>query len=115
MLMIYSDESAWVHQDADEAKKTLAAHRALEDEMRAAGRFRGGGPLGLVASASTIRFKSGKALVTDGPFAETKEQLGGFYLVDVDTPAEALAYAKRIAGVDERAIEVRPMLFFSAP
>ncbi len=115
MLMIYCDEAAWVDLHPDQATRTLAAHRELEDELRAAGRFRGGGPLGLVASARTVRFRAGKPLVTDGPFAETKEQLGGFYLVDVETPVEALAYAKRIPGVDERAIEVRPMPYFSTP
>ncbi len=112
MLAIYSDES-WVEQSAERARAVMAAHRALEAELRAAGKFRGGGALGLGVSAVTVRFRAGKPKVTDGPFAETKELLGGFYLVEAESLEEALSYARRIPGTDDRAIEVRPLLHHS--
>jgi hypothetical protein len=71
--------------------------------------------LALTDRAKTVRFAGPQVTVTDGPFAETKEQLGGFYLVEAEDMAEAIGYARRIAGVDNRAIEVRPFLHYSNP
>jgi hypothetical protein len=113
MLMIYSDEADWAHQSPEEMLPTLQAHKALEDEIRSAGKFRGGGGLALTDSATTVRFRAGKPTVMDGPFAETKEQFGGFYLVEAESLDEALAYAHRIPGVENRAIEVRAVLYHS--
>jgi hypothetical protein len=110
MLMIYAAESDWAHKSPEEILPTLQAHKALEDEMRTAGKFRGGGGLALTGSATTVRFRGGKPTIMDGPFAETKEQFGGFYLVEAESLDEALAYAQRIPGVENRAIEVRPIL-----
>lgn len=115
MLMIYSDEADWAHRSPEEMMPTLQAHKVLENEMRAAGKFCGGGGLALTESATTVRFRGGKPLIIDGPFAETKEQFGGFYLVEADSPDEAPAYAQRIPGVDRRAIEVRAVTHFSPP
>jgi hypothetical protein len=115
ILMIYSKEADWAWQTPEQMLPTLQAHRALEDELRAAGKFRGGGGLALTDSAATVRFPEGRPTVTDGPFAETKEQFGGFYLVEAEDREEALSYAQRISGVPGRAIEVRPFLHFSAP
>jgi hypothetical protein len=115
MLMIYAAEADWVHQRAAEMGRTMEGHQALENDLRGRGKFRGGGGLALVDSATTIRYRGGKPTITDGPFAETKEQLGGFYLVEAENLDEALAYAKRIPGVENRAIEVRSFLHFSAP
>lgn len=112
MLAIYSDES-WVEHSAERTRAVLAAHQALEAELRAAGKFRGGGGLGLGVSAVTVRFRGGKAKETDGPFAETKELLGGFYLVEAESLEEAVSYARRIPGTDDRAIEVRPVVHYS--
>lgn len=113
MLMIYSDES-WAQLAPEDLLRTLTAHKTLEDEMRAAGKFRGGGGLALSGSATTVRFRAGKPTITDGPFAETKEQFGGFYLVEADDADEALAYAQRIPGIANRAIEVRAVTHHSA-
>ena len=110
MLMIYSHEADWAQQTPEEMLPTLQAHKALEDEIRAAGKFRGGGGLALTGSAKTVRFRAGKPTILDGPFAETKEQFGGFYLVEAETLGEALAYAQRIPGIADRAIEVRAVL-----
>jgi hypothetical protein len=114
MLMIYSEEAAWVHKSPEELLPTLEAHKALEDELRAAGKFRGGGGLALTGSATTVRFRDGKPTLMDGPFAETKEQFGGFYLVEAENLDQALAWARRIPGVENRAIEVRAILHHSA-
>lgn len=114
MLSIYSDES-WTQQSPEEMLQTMTGHRALEDEMRAAGKFRGGGGLALRQSATTVRFRGGKPVIMDGPFAETKEFLGGFYLVEADTQEEAVRYAQRIPGIGSRAIEVRALMHHSAP
>ena len=115
MLMIYSNQADWAYQKPAELLPTLEAHKALENEMRAAGKFRGGGGLALTDRAKTVRFTGPRVAVTDGPFAETKEQLGGFYLVEAEDMDEAIAYARRIQGVENRAIEVRPFLHYSNP
>ena len=113
MLMIYADEADWAYKSAEELLPTLQDHKALEDDMRAAGTFRGGGGLALTSAATTVRFRAGKPVVMDGPFAETKEHFGGFYLVECETVDEALAYARRIPGVENRAIEVRAITHYS--
>jgi hypothetical protein len=112
MLSIYSDES-WVHHSVERMLEVLTAHKQLEDELRAEDKFRGGGGLGASNSAATVRFRDGRATISDGPFAETKELLGGFYLVEAESRDEALSYAQRIPGVDDRAIEVRPVMHYS--
>ncbi|HTQ49054.1 MAG TPA: YciI family protein [Polyangiaceae bacterium] len=115
MLMIYADEADWAHQSTAEMLPTLQAHKVLEDEMRAAGKFRGGGGLATTETSKTVRFRDGAPTVMDGPFAETKEQFGGFYLVDARSLDEAVAYARRIPGVANRAIEVRAVLHHAPP
>jgi hypothetical protein len=109
MLSIYSDES-WVDHEPETKARVLDAHRALEREMRARGEFRGGGGLAPSAQAVTVRFRGGACSVTDGPFAESKEVLGGFYLVEAETRDAAVAYARRIPGLANRAIEIRPVM-----
>ena len=115
MLMIYCDEADWVHKPIDELMPTLEAHKALENDIRAAGQYLGGGGLAPTATAATVRFRAGTAepVIMDGPFAETKEQFGGYYLVDAETVDDALAYARRIPGVENRAIEVRAVTHYS--
>jgi hypothetical protein len=115
MLMIYSAESDWAWKSPEELMPTLQAHKLLEDDLRAAGKFRGGGGLTVTNYAKTVRIRAGRPMVIDGPFAETKEQFGGFYLVEADDMDEALAYAARIPGVEGRAIEVRLVTHFSPP
>jgi hypothetical protein len=114
LLAIFSDES-WVHQTAEETARVMKGHRDLEDEMRARNAFRGGAGLSPSEAAVTVRFRGGTPVVTDGPFVETKELLGGFYLVEAETREEAVAYAQRIPGIASRAIEVRPVMIYAAP
>jgi hypothetical protein len=113
ILMIYADEADWATKSPEELLPTLQAHKALEDEMRSADQFRGGGGLALTSSAKTVRFHDGAPVVLDGPYAETKEQFGGFYLVEADDLDAAVEYARRIPGVPNRAIEVRAITHYS--
>jgi hypothetical protein len=113
MLMIYAEEADWARKTPEEMLPTLEAHKALENEMRGAGVYRGGGGLALTDSSTTVRFQAGKPTIIDGPFAETKEQFGGYYLVEADNLDQALMYAQRIPGVPNRAIEVRVVTHYS--
>jgi hypothetical protein len=84
------------------------------DELRSSGKMVGGEALHPTSSATTVRVKNGKRVLTDGPFAETKEQLGGFYLIDVKDLDEALKWAEKIPSVGTGSVEVRPCVDFSA-
>lgn len=108
LLLIYEDERRFA-QGYD--------HSEL-DEYRAAGQkneaiIKGGNALQPTVTAKTVRVRNGEALTTDGPFAETKEQLGGFYLVDAKTADEALAMAAAIPAARFGCVEVRPIMCFS--
>jgi hypothetical protein len=109
LLMIYANE-------AEESKLGEAVlGRMLQDygeytkSIVQGGQFKGGARLRPVADASTVRVRDGKTLVTDGPFAETREQLGGFYLVEAKNLDEAIALAARIPSARHGSIEVRPL------
>ena len=109
-LLIYFDE-------ADAAKLSPAQAQAGHEEymeftkwLDAAGKMKGGRPLERVANATTVRVRGGKTSSTDGPFAETKEQLGGFYLAEAKDLDEAIAIAARIPGAKHGCIEVRPIM-----
>jgi hypothetical protein len=109
ILLIYDNE-ANAPQDEAEMKKWFT----YTDELRASGAFVAGEALHPVATATTVRVKNGKRLTTDGPFAETKEQLGGFYIVDCKNLDEALKWAEKIPSADRGSVEVRPIVDFSA-
>lgn len=106
MLMICYDPS--VPQDPDEPNRQ-PEHAALEQEMRENGAYAGGAGLFPVEMATRVSHKGGEVIVTDGPFAETKESIGGFFVVDCETSEEALAYAKRISTDNRSWVEVRPV------
>jgi len=110
MMLIYSqdDESA----TAEEQNAVAAGHRAVMDETNRRGIFRAADPLESSATATTVRARDGKVLVTDGPFAETKEQLAGYYILDCANLDEALAWAAKIPTACRGAtgcVEVRPI------
>jgi hypothetical protein len=115
MLLIYATEADWVHQTPEEMQPVMDAHQALEDDLRATGKYLACGGLAPTAAARTLRMRNNQPMVVDGPFAETKEQFGGFYLLEAESSDEALEYARRIPGVPNRAIEVRPVAIFSPP
>jgi hypothetical protein len=107
MLLIYSAESAWTDS---ERETCFNESTAVANELRGEGRLLGASPLHPVATATSVRVRGGKRLITDGPFAETTEQLGGFFLIDAADLDEAIAVAARIPGAKKGTVEVRPVL-----
>ena len=110
MLLIYVDEGAWAKLNEAERAAVFREYGQFTDGIRRSGHFLAGAPLRPTATATTVRVREGKRLVTDGPFAETREQLGGYYLVEAKDLDEAIAIAARIPGARTGSIEVRPVL-----
>jgi len=106
MLLIYSDENAWTD---DERQHCFAESTELTHELHAKGQFLGASPLESVATATSVRVRNGKQQVTDGPFAETREQLGGYFVVEAKDLNEAISIAARIPGARKGTVEVRPV------
>jgi hypothetical protein len=110
MLMCCIDEKAWTQLPDSEKHRIMQEYGALIQSLVTSGQFRGGGRLGSTSSATTVRMKGGKLALTDGPFAETKEQLGGYHLIECRNLDEALSIAARIPTLPAGgAIEVRPL------
>jgi hypothetical protein len=107
MLLIYTDEKALTDDDRD---KCYAESTQLIHELNAKGQYRLAAPLHPVATATSVRVRNDKRMVTDGPFAETHEQLGGFYLIDAKDLDEAIAIAARIPPARKGTVEVRPVM-----
>jgi hypothetical protein len=110
MLLIYDDEQAWQKLAEDERNNLYAAYGAFTNDVREKGILVAGEQLQPTAAATSVRIREGKELVTDGPFAETKEQLGGYYLIDVESVDEALEWAAKIPSARFGTIEVRPLV-----
>ena len=110
MLMIYQDEKLLSEQDMQDCyvESTELTH-ALADS----GNYKLALPLHSVSTATSVRMREGKRMVTDGPFAETREQLGGFFLIDAKDLDEAIAIAARIPGARKGTVEVRPVVELS--
>jgi hypothetical protein len=110
MLMCCFDEKTWEKLSEAERDKIMKEYGALVQGLVKDGRLRGGGQLHPTASAKTVRLKNGATVLTDGPFAETKEQLGGYHLIECDDLDEAIAIAARIPTLPAGgAVEVRPL------
>jgi hypothetical protein len=107
MLLVYSDEQDWT--DA-EREQCFAEARQLTHDLNSAGQYLGASPLHPVATATSVRVRNGKRLVTDGPFAETREQLGGYFLIEAPDLDAAIGIAGRIPGARKGTVEVRPVL-----
>jgi hypothetical protein len=107
MLLIYQGEKA-----IDEAAREhcYAESTQLARDLKANGQYLGANPLHPVATATSIRVREGKRLVTDGPFAETREQLGGYFLIDAKDLDEAIGIAARIPGARVGTVEIRPVI-----
>ena len=108
-LLIYSEEKQWEAMTDAQRGEVLARYSAFTESLKRSGQYVLGEPLDATTTASTVKLRNGKTLVTDGPFAETKEQLGGFYVVDVPDLDTALALAGRIPSAEVGSIEVRPI------
>lgn len=115
LLLIYDDEKKWAAMAPAESGALFQEYNQFTDAIKKSGQFVAGEALKPVATATTVRIREGKTLTTDGPFAETKEQLGGFYLVEAKDLDEAIAIAARIPSAKVGSIEVRPILSFDAP
>jgi hypothetical protein len=115
MLLIYHDEKLWDGLTEPERQQIYGEYRQLRDDLTAKGKFLTGDQLQPANAANTVRVRDARPLITDGPFAETREQLGGFFLIEADDLAEANAIAARIPSAREGSIEVRPVVERSQP
>jgi hypothetical protein len=115
MLLIYDDPNVWASMSEEETNCILGEYWAYSEELQRSGASVAGDALQPTTAATTVRVRDGETLSTDGPFAETKEQLGGYYLVDVPNLDEALAWAAKIPSARFGSVEVRPVLDMSAP
>jgi hypothetical protein len=109
MLLIYSEEDRWQTLSEDEMSDVMKRYGNFTAELRAASAMLAGDRLQPTANATTVRVRDGEQLVTDGPFAETKEQLGGYYLIEADSLDEAIAWAAKLPGSHHGSVEVRPV------
>jgi hypothetical protein len=109
MALIYADEDGWADLSDAEREAWYDRYRAFSEGARAAGVLVGGSELGPTRNATTVRVRDGETLVTDGPYAEVKEALGGYYLLECETIEDALDWAGRIPGAEHGSIEVRPV------
>ena len=111
IILIYGDEKsfAMMANDPKAQEQMYAGYTRYGGDMQAAGVLRGGAELKPTHSATTVRVRNGKTVTTDGPFAETKEQLGGFYLIEVPNLEAALDWAARCPSARDGSIEVRPL------
>jgi hypothetical protein len=109
MLLIYDDEKLWQAMPENELTRMMTDYNKFSADIVASGHFRAGGRLQAIATATTVRVRDGKTQTTDGPFAETKEQLGGYYLVEATDLDEAMKLAARIPSAKVGSIEVRPL------
>src|SRR3954454_24768690 len=107
MMLVYLDENA-----LNEQEREACYHESvgLTHDLKTKGQYLAAAPLQPVATATSLRVRDGRRLVTDGPFAETREQLGGYFLVEARDLDEALAIAERIPGAKHGTIEVRPLI-----
>ena len=107
MLLIYADEHAWGDSEREQCyeESTQLAH-----QLRGKGQYLAANPLQSVVLATSVRVRNGKRLVTDGPFAETREQLGGYFLIEAKDLDEAIAVAERIPGARKGTVEIRPIM-----
>ena len=113
LLMIYSNEAEISKMDAATGQKMMDEYGAFTQSIVQSGNFKAGDRLRPASTATTVRVRDGKTLTTDGPFAETREQLGGYYLIEAKDLDAALAIAARIPGARLGSVEVRPIWVYN--
>jgi len=114
MLLIYDNEQAWTRITEAEQRKVLGEYMSFTADIKASRNYLAGSQLQPIATATSVRVRDGKEVVTDGPFAETHEQLGGYYLIEAKDLDEATRIAARIPSAQFGTIEVRPIVERSA-
>ncbi|MBD3887463.1 YciI family protein [Phormidium tenue FACHB-886] len=107
MMLVYGDENAWTQSEREDCYKESSQ---LVQQLRASGQYLSAAPLHSVTTATSIQVRDGKKFVTDGPFAETREQLGGYYLIDAENLDKAIAIAERIPAARRGTVEIRPIV-----
>ena len=110
ILLIYENEAEAKSRNAEEGQRIFGEYMAFTAAVKESGHMRAGEPLEPTSTATTVRVKAGKTVRTDGPFAETREQLGGFYIVEAKDLDEAVAIAARIPSAKTGCVEVRPIM-----
>jgi hypothetical protein len=110
MLLIYHDEQKWDRRTEAERQQIYLEYRELRQQLQSSGQYLAGDQLQPTTIASTVRVRDGKQLVTDGPFAETREQVGGYFIIEANDLDEANSIASRIPSARMGAIEVRPVV-----
>lgn len=110
LCLLYDSEAEGAELWEREGDKIMAEYYAFTDEIQKSGQYLGGEALQPVATATTVRIRRGKLQTTDGPFAETKEQLGGYYLIEAQDLNEAIRIAARIPAVRTGSVEIRPII-----
>lgn len=106
MLLIYGSESCWTE---DERRECMIESMAISEELEKQGKWIASSPLHSVTTATCVRVRDDRKQITDGPFAETTEQLGGYYIIDVDHLDEAIAIAARLPPAKKGTVEIRPL------
>jgi len=112
MVLIYGNEAMEAQATPEQQGAMYAAYNVFTEDLHKTGLMVSGDALQPTTTATTVRVREGKTLITDGPFAETKEQLGGFYILDCPTLDEALEWAAKIPGATVGSIEVRPIAIY---
>jgi hypothetical protein len=115
LLLIYLDEKTWNAHSEEERQEIYADYGGFIQEIQKSGNYLAGSELAPVSTATSVRVRDGKQLTTDGPFAETKEQLGGYFLIEARNLDEAMAIAARVPSAREGTIEVRPLREAASP
>ncbi len=113
LCLIYENEKAWESKPQAELEAVMGEYFAFTEDIRSSGKLVAGEALQPTPTATTVRVRNGKISTTDGPYVETKEQLGGFYLIDAKDLNEAIQVASKIPGARDGGVEVRPVIDFS--
>ncbi len=112
LILIYEDEKLWGQQSPEQMRTAMGAYRAYTESMKASSVYVGGNALQPTSTATTLRGTNAATQVIDGPFAETKEQLGGYYLIEAPDLDTALLWGKRCPVVATGSVEVRPIMTY---
>ena len=110
LCLIYTEESADARMTREEGQAVMGEYFAFTEGIKKSGHYVGGNPLQPTKTASTVRVRQGKMSTTDGPFAETKEQLGGYYLIEAKDLNDAIQVASKIPAARSGSVEVRPIM-----
>ena len=110
MLLIYGSDDAWASQSPDDMAREMGAYMAYSEALAKAGKMVRGDELQPSVTARSVTVRGGAEHVADGPYVDTKEQLGGYYLIEADSEEDAIAWAKKCPGARHGGVEVRPVV-----